>query len=77
MFFVFWLNTESVPIFLNRPHARDRLHGVSEPMAVNPLASWLCQALGTAILPSVSLARYVLVRKADGNGAQDLPCQHE
>ena len=46
-------------------------------MAGNPLASWLCQALGTAILPSVSLARYVLVRKADGNGAQDLACQHE
>ena len=46
-------------------------------MAVNPLASWLCQALGTAILPSVCFALYVPVRKADGNGAQDLACQHE
>ena len=32
-------------------------------MAVNPLASWLCQALGTAILPSACLALYVPVRK--------------
>ena len=43
-------------IFPNRPHARAWLHGVSEPMAANPLNT-------SAILPLACLARYVPVRK--------------